>query len=112
MDDAIAGFADIINETMDTITRNFYKESPLDKTWKRVLYSMGSDGEKLFEHTRVAISKNNSTMLDVTTDNGGWKQLLQLHTSYILRGFSMYARDMQIDSIRVTVKNENSVWCG
>lgn len=111
MDSGIADFTDVMSDAMDALSRTFYTQTPLDKTWKRVLYSIGDEGVRLFEHSHVALSKNNSAMLEVVTDHGGWKQLLQLRTPYILKGFSMYAKQLHIDCMRVTVKNENSVWC-
>lgn len=80
--------------------------------WRKILLSIRSstnpnEGANLAAHSRIVDLKNG--VLLVEADHPGWIELLQLRKNYILRGLSMYAKGMKVQTLafRVAGKRGN-----
>ncbi|MBQ3799601.1 MAG: DUF721 domain-containing protein [Treponema sp.] len=70
--------------------------------WRKIMLSIRSstnpnEGANLAAHSRIVDLKNG--VLLVEADHPGWIELLQLRKNYILRGLSMYARNMGVQTL-------------
>ena len=70
--------------------------------WRKIMLSIRSstnpnEGANLAAHSRIIDLKNG--VLLVEADHPGWIELLQLRKNYILRGLSMYARNMGVQTL-------------
>ena len=80
--------------------------------WRKILLGIKSvsnpnEGANLASHSRIVDLKNG--VLLVEADHPGWIELLQLRKNYILKGLSMYAKDMGVQTLafRVAGKRGN-----
>ncbi len=80
--------------------------------WRKIMLSIKSgtnpnEGANLAAHSRIVDLKNG--VLLVEADHPGWIELLQLRKNYILKGLSMYARGMGVQTLafRVAGKRGN-----
>ena len=70
--------------------------------WRKILLSIKSstnpnEGANLAAHSRIVDLKNGVLLIEA--DHPGWIELLQLRKNYILRGLSMYAKNMGVQTL-------------
>ncbi len=80
--------------------------------WRKILLSIRSstnpnEGANLAAHSRIVDLKNGVLLIEA--DHPGWIELLQLRKNYILKGLSMYAKGMDVQTLafRVAGKRGN-----
>ena len=99
----IQAFSSVLNGVFDVLhTTEAKKADDTAAAWRKILLSIKSstnpnEGANLAAHSRVVDLKNG--VLLVEADHPGWIELLQLRKAYILRGLSMYARNMGIETL-------------
>ncbi len=99
----IQDISSILGGVFDVLhTAEAQKADVTAAAWRKILLSIKSstnpnEGANLAAHSRVVDLKNG--VLLVEADHPGWIELLQLRKHYILRGLSMYARNMDIRAL-------------
>lgn len=99
---------DMIVSTMFDLEKQLSKDSnKLSSIWKKIITSISMNGQNIYEHSRVIEIKNN--ILLVEADHPGWIQLLQGHKNYILKGLSMYAKELEINTLAFRLRGSNAI---
>ena len=107
MNNEVMNFNDIINITFSNIEKeNLEKNNKLFSVWKKVVTSVSKVGQNLYEHSSVCELKNG--ILLVEADHPGWIQMLQGNKNYILKGLSMYAKELEIRTLAFRLKGSNA----
>lgn len=76
---------------------------------KKIITGISNFGQNLYEHTSIVDIKNGILLLE--TDHPGWIQILQMNSSFIIRGLKMYAPELKISSLSYRLKGSNAQLC-
>ena len=82
------------------------KNNKLFNSWKKIITGILNFGQNLYEHTSIVDIKNGILLLE--TDHPGWIQILQMNSSFIIRGLKMYAPELKISSLSYRLKGSNA----
>lgn len=100
--------SEMIMNTFSSIEReSFDKNSKIISVWKKIITKIKNDGQKLYEHSSVIEIKNGILLIEA--DHPGWIQLFQMNSKFIVRGFSIYAPDLNIKSVAFRLKGSNAL---
>lgn len=78
----------------------------ISSAWKKIITSISGNGQNIYEHSSVVEIKNH--ILLVEADHPGWIQMLQGNKNYILKGLSMYAKELEIRTLAFRLKGSNA----
>lgn len=99
----------IMNAFSSIEKESFENNSKLISVWKKIITKIKNDGQKLYEHSSVIEIKNG--ILLVESDHPGWIQLFQMNSKFIVKGFSIYAPELNIKSVAFRLKGSNALLC-
>lgn len=106
----IISCSEMIMNTFSSIEKeSFENSSKLISVWKKIITKIKNDGQKLYEHSSVIEIKNG--ILLVESDHPGWIQLFQMNSKFIVKGFSIYAPELNIKSVAFRLKGSNALLC-
>lgn len=106
----IISCSEMIMNTFSSIEKeSFENNSKLISVWKKIITKIKNDGQKLYEHSSVIEIK--SGILLVESDHPGWIQLFQMNSKFIVKGFSIYAPELNIKSVAFRLKGSNALLC-
>ena len=99
--------SDMVSAAFNSIEKSsLEKNNKLFNSWKKIIAGISNFGQNLYEHTSIVDIKNGILLLE--TDHPGWIQILQMNSSFIIRGLKMYAPELKISSLSYRLKGSNA----
>lgn len=103
----VIGCSDMIMSAMLGFEKELVNDNKsISSAWKKIITSISGNGQNIYEHSSVVEIKNH--ILLVEADHPGWIQMLQGNKNYILKGLSMYAKELEIRTLAFRLKGSNA----
>lgn len=97
MNENIISAADMMAKLFGDLAPRALHADKVVNAWKNTVSKITDVGEVLVAHTQVIDVKNG--VLFIQTDHPSWAQLLQLHSTFIIKGLSFMVPEENIKSL-------------
>lgn len=97
MEDGIISSQEMMAKLFSNFAPQIESSNRVVDAWQRTVSKINGCGKQIAAHTKVIDLKDG--VLEIETSHPSWSQLLQLHSTFILKGLSFLVPDMDIKTL-------------